>query len=116
MVALRGLMEVPMALRHENALLSRLESVIDKGYTNISATELLIWYNQERLTVNIWRDIADKWYNVLETTAHLRVDAKITPLLIANRSVDYVLIWGYGLTCSDESWFKDIRTLARMEF
>ncbi|WP_134188057.1 hypothetical protein [Methylosinus sp. sav-2] len=104
-----------MAIRHENELLLRLEGVVDRGYAEISVSELLIWYNQERQTSQIWKDVAERWYNLLETMKIVAKNEKDTPLLVGDGYGSWVLIWGRGLMCSENSWFKDVRSLAKMQ-
>src|SRR4051794_24273869 len=49
--------ESDMQTRHLNELLSRLDRLFDIGVAEIRMNELLAWYNQDRTTVGIWRDI-----------------------------------------------------------
>ena len=99
-----------MLPRHANELLSRLERVADIGCAEVRNGELLWWYDQDRLTIGIWRDIEEKWQEVLEKCGEQDRD---TPLLVAEAHGLWVFIWGQGLTTSQKSWFQDIRELAK---
>lgn len=93
--------------RHMNELLSRLEMVEDLGCATVRKGELLRWYGQDRISVNIWRDILDKWEEIADA-----------PLLVGGISVEddpLVFIWGQGLKDSEQSWFKNITRLARRD-
>ena len=92
-----------MITRHLNELLSRLDRIKDVGCVEIRRNELLHWYGQERLTVNIWRDIHEKWEEISEEL-----------LFVSNPDGEpLVFIWGEGLADSETSWFKDIRHYTR---
>jgi hypothetical protein len=95
-----------MLTRHLNELMARLERVADIGCAEIRKNELPYWYGQERTTVNIWRDIDDKWNELMETLKEK------SSLLVGESDGVWVLVWGEGLTTSDTSWLKDIRKLA----
>lgn len=98
-----------MITRHQNELLSRLEQVTDIGYAVIRKPELLLWYDQERVTKNIWRDIYEKWLEVGSD------DSDKHPLLIADAEGVWTLIWGEGLTPASNAWFKDVRDRAKLK-
>jgi hypothetical protein len=49
--------------------MTRLERCLDIGCAEVGRNELLRWYGQERVTVGIWRDIAERWKEILEETA-----------------------------------------------
>ena len=97
-----------MIPRHANELLSRLEDVANVGCTVINRNLLLHWYGQERLTVGIWRDIQEKWNEVLDQSA---LPDKKVRLLAAEGDGYLTFIWGDGLT-TDETWFKVVSNLA----
>ena len=105
-----------MPARHENELLRRLERIVDIGYVEIHNNELLIWYNQERFTYTIWRDVAEKWYDLLDAVAIIPTKDKKTPLLVGNFLGGYVFLWGKGLVLTESSWLQDIRSLAKLKF
>lgn len=94
---------MPKLARHTNELLSRLERILDIGCAEIRNYELLMWYEQDRVTVSIWRDIADRWEELTDES----------PLFVGRSDGVWVLVWGAGLTASDNAWLKDIRDLAR---
>jgi hypothetical protein len=82
-----------------------LEETADVGCSVIRRNLLLHWYGQQRLTVGIWRDILEKWTEVLEQSV---VENKSTPLLAAEGDGIVTLIFGQGLT-SDGTWFKNVK-------
>lgn len=98
-----------MLPRHSNELLGRLERVADLGCVEIRKPELLLWYGQERVTIGIWRDIQEKWEEVLDQGG----DEPSTPLLVGEAEGVWAFIWGEGLTTSESSWFKDVRSLSK---
>jgi hypothetical protein len=51
---------------HANRLTARLEKVVDRGMTHILWSELYRWYEAQRITVNVWRDIAERWEDVAD--------------------------------------------------
>ncbi len=94
-----------MITRHINELLTRLERVEDVGCVKIRRNELLAWYDQERLTVTIWRDIHERWEEISEKPLFVGgVEEGAEPI---------VFIWGDGLKDSRRSWFRDVRRLAK---
>jgi hypothetical protein len=100
-----------MLTRHTNELMSRFEQVVDIGCCTIRKNELLVWFTQERVTVNIWRDLQDKWDEILETQRE-KTDV---PLLVGDSEGVYTFVWGEGLVTSDSSWFKNVRELGKRE-
>lgn len=91
-----------MLSRHTNELMNRLDRVLTRGFTEILKAELLQWYNQEKLSIGIWRDLADKWS---ETLVQNGWGASEVKLFAGKDDETFVLIWGEGLTASPESWF-----------
>jgi hypothetical protein len=94
--------------------MSRLERVWTVGCAEILRNELLLWYGQSKISIGMWRDIAQKWAEVLEA-----VEEDYTPesqiLLVGESDSGYVLVWGEGLTLtssSEDAWFHDIQELA----
>ena len=86
--------------RHMNELFNRLEDVMHVGFCQVQKNELLFWYDQERLTVSIWRDIEEKWSEVAKE-----------PLFVggvSDNSDTLTFIWGEGLSDSEKSWFKNL--------
>jgi hypothetical protein len=102
-------MESQMLLRHANQLLSVLERVVDIGCAEISKTTLLYWYSQERMTVGIWRDLQEKWQEVLEQTKN----PTTIPLLIGDAPGLWVFAWGQGLEIGKNAWFKDVTGMSK---
>jgi|SRR5580658_1445045 hypothetical protein len=102
-----------MLTRHTNELMSRLEQVVDIGCCTIRKNELLIWFDQDRVTVNIWRDLQDKWDEILET----QEEKPDIPLLVGDAEGVWTFVWGEGLVASakDDPWFKNVRDLGKRE-
>ena len=100
-----------MQTRHLHQLLSRLERVADVGCAEISFNEMMFRFDADRFTVTIWREIADKWEELLANTRTMS-DKKDVPLLVGESQPGYVFVWGEGMTTSKDSWLKDVRELA----
>jgi len=47
--------------RHENALTDVLETVAFNGFASVPKWRVTRWYGQVNLTVNIRRDLRDRW-------------------------------------------------------
>lgn len=94
-----------MLKHHEYELMNRLERVHTVGSGEVRREELKLWYKMDRLSVSVWRDIQDRWESVMEDP-----DMK---LLVGPGDGVFVFIWGEGLTVTDKSWFKDVRSWAR---
>ena len=101
-----------MLTRHTNELLFRLETAADIGCCTIRKAELLTWYDQDRVTVSIWRDLQDKWQEILEAAEESEV-----PLLVGESEGVYAFVWGEGLipSASRDPWFKNVGDLSRRE-
>lgn len=50
-----------MKKRHENALNDLLEQVAFEGFASVEKWKLTRWYDQERFTVGIRRDVRERW-------------------------------------------------------
>lgn len=94
-----------MLTRHSNELNIRLERAMDIGCAEITSYELLRWYSQERVTVGIWRDIAERWEELQDTPT--------IPLLVGEATGVWVFVYGEGLIVGNPSWLKDVTTLAK---
>src|SRR5579862_9921072 len=91
-----------MLPRYANELLTRLERVVQIGCAEVRKQELLWWYDQERVTVSIWRDIQQKWQDEL-LGDKLGWEPDDAPLLVGyDGEGRYVLVWGEGLSRSEE--------------
>jgi hypothetical protein len=90
--------------------MNRLERVTDIGCAEIRNAELLLWYGQQRVTVNIWRDIQSKWEEILDS-AKQKNDV---PLLVGSAPGTWTFIWGEGLVPNPrkQPWFKNVQDLA----
>ncbi len=91
-----------MLNRHANQLHAALERVADIGVAEIRKNDLLRWYSQERLTINIWRDIDEKWQEYDEC-----------PLFAAEADGVMVFVYAKGLKSSPDAWLKDVAVLAK---
>lgn len=94
---------IKISKEHADDITRRFERVADYGYCTIHASELKRWYGQQRITVNVWRDLYSRW----ESFVGARTVDK-NKLLVAQEGTNFVFIWGEGLTPSQDSWFKDI--------
>jgi hypothetical protein len=101
--------ENQMLTRHLNELFTRLERVVDSGAIEIRKNELLYWYDQDRFTVGVWRDVQAKWEELLEQLG----EKSDTPLLVGDADGVWTFVWGEGLIPTEKAWFKDVRTLAK---
>ncbi|MET4629437.1 hypothetical protein ABIB83_006476 [Bradyrhizobium sp. I1.8.5] len=103
-------LEIKMLARHANQLLNLLERVADVGCAEVTKVMVLHWYSQERMTVGVWRDLQEKWEEVLEQTGNERT----IPLLVGDAPGLWVLVWGQGLKEVDETaWLKDVAGLSK---
>lgn len=93
-----------MMARHANQLMTRLERVEDIGCAEIRKGELLTWYDRERMTKNVWRDLIQKWEEVSESR-----------LLVGDSDGVWVLVFGKGMSTSKTSWLRDARELAELD-
>lgn len=50
-----------MKKRHENSLNDVLEQVAFEGYASVEKWRMTRWYDQERFTVGIRRDVRERW-------------------------------------------------------
>ncbi len=50
-----------MKRRHENSLNDVLEQVAYEGYASVEKWRMTRWYDQERFTVGIRRDVRERW-------------------------------------------------------
>jgi hypothetical protein len=96
--------------RHSAELLSRLETVAIDGCVIVSWGQLLMWYGQERVTVGIWRDLLDKWQEVIE--ASVMVEDKAVPLFVGRGDANVAFVYGEGVT-SDGTWLEDLVDLSQ---
>ncbi|MBQ5948553.1 hypothetical protein [Massilia sp. ST3] len=56
-----------MERRHEDAITSRLEEILTRGAAFISWNELYLWYGQKRLAVGSYRDLSNRWDELVES-------------------------------------------------
>ena len=54
--------------RYQIALETKLDQLWHQGYAVFERWELLAWFNKERLTNVVWREIFETWYEVFDIT------------------------------------------------
>ena len=77
-----------MLKRHENSLNELLETVAYEGSSKIAKWKLCRWYNQERFTVKIRRDVRDRWEDLANELSWIE-DIKV---LFAETKGDILLL------------------------
>lgn len=97
-----------MLQRHANELLARLERVYTFGTVTINKEELKLWYAMDRLGVKAWRDMDDRWREIVGEDQE-----ETLTLLVGEADGDWILVWGEGLETTERSWFKNVKTLAK---
>jgi hypothetical protein len=102
---------MPRNTRFTNELMMRLDRVADVGEAEIGEPELKNWYGQQRATVSIWRDLAERWDETLQERVGFGDEDRTTPLLVGYSAGRWILIWGRGLT-TDGTWLRDVRDMA----
>lgn len=55
-----------MLKRHSDQLWSRLDNLYTTGSTCITLAELRHWYGAQRINKTPWRDIKERWIELLE--------------------------------------------------
>jgi hypothetical protein len=50
-----------MLKRHEDALMQRFDALSNKGFTFIQWWELNDWYDIDRISKKVWRDLRDRF-------------------------------------------------------
>ncbi len=53
-----------MIKRHDNTLTSRLENIAVAGCAHILWAELYLWYDAQRITIAIYRDLEARWQEI----------------------------------------------------
>jgi hypothetical protein len=95
---------------HEYELMNRLERVWTIGVSEVHKTELKLWYGFERINVRTWKDIYARWCDILSD-----VDPESEKkLLVGDADGKWVFAWGDGITVSDDSWWSEVRVLAKL--
>lgn len=54
-----------MERRHEEELIARLERAYLDGYSFVSWSELYYWYDVQKIASKTWRDLHEKWNEVV---------------------------------------------------
>ena len=85
-----------MQKRHENALVDLLEQVAYERYASVSKWRIARWYGQERFSINIRRDLRERWSDMASELPWI-ADKK---LLLAEVKDQIVLL-------SDQVFFPD---------
>ncbi len=98
-------------LAHHNAeLLAKFDELFEYGVTTVTPTKLLLWYDRDRITRAVWRDLATRWANYLEDS-----DDEEVPLMVGeNTGTSYALVWGEGLT-TDGKYFVSVNDRANKD-
>ncbi|MFK5948007.1 MAG: hypothetical protein QM500_04445 [Methylococcales bacterium] len=52
--------------RYKSAMETKLAQLWHQGYTVFERWELLAWYDKERLTNVVWRDIQETWEDIYD--------------------------------------------------
>ena len=94
-----------MQNRHLNAVMVALEAVRDLGFVEIRKSSLRTWYERERITKPVWRDIIQKWEDLGEASQ----------LFLADLEGSFVIIDGNGLQSSSDARFQPINGWAEVE-
>ena len=66
-----------MIKRHEEQLWSRLDELYANGVTSISWGELYHWYNIDKIRKAPWRDIKNRWEQLLEERGEKFLDVSV---------------------------------------
>ena len=95
-----------MHIHHSYELSNRLDRIVTVGVSEIRKSELLLWYDQERVSKGIWRDILEKWVLVQPE--------KQNKVMVGIEDDTYVFIWAQGLSEVKKggAWFKNLTDLA----
>ena len=101
-----------LSKRHLDLLQTKLEEASDCGYAYISYNFLKGMFRTPRLTPSVYREILSTWEELLEHWENdkiLKPAERNAPLFVGEVHDGLALVWGQGLTASDDSWLKDIR-------
>jgi len=82
-----------MQKRHENSLTDLLEGIAFEGFANIPKWQVTRWYGQTNFTVNIRRDLRERWKSLTEDmewglTPTLRI-AEVNGNIVLMRETDF---------------------------
>lgn len=96
--------------RHEALLMNRLDQVTDIGCAHITKNELKAWYDAERIGISVWRDINEKWIELVQSIdKRLAPEDKNSPLFCGQTENGYTFIWGRGLQSNKKAFFQDLK-------
>ena len=91
-----------MERRYENALNDLLESVAYNGHASISKWRITRWYGQENFTVNIRRDLRDRWKKlIIEELSWTK------PTILRIADVSYTGVSGDIVLINNSTFFPD---------
>jgi hypothetical protein len=82
--------------RHENALEDLLEQVAFEGFASVEKWKLARWYNQERFTIGIRRDVRERWSELSSEIAW-----------IADKELRFAEVKGQILLMHDQVFVED---------
>jgi hypothetical protein len=69
-----------MLKRHADQVWARLDQLYANGTTSISRGELYHWYNTQRINKAPWRDIMERWQELLESKNEDFVDLLVAEI------------------------------------
>jgi hypothetical protein len=69
-----------MERHHETALLQALDQIFLDGATSIRKECLYLWFNQERLTVSVYREILRRWEELCTVTYRFKSAPELSVL------------------------------------
>jgi hypothetical protein len=97
-----------MLSHHTAELLAKFDELFEVGVTTVTPIKLLLWYDRDRITRAVWRDLATRWRNYLEDS-----DDAGVPLMVGENSggATFALVWGEGLT-TNGNYFVSVDDLA----
>ena len=67
-----------MLKRHVDQIWAKLDELYSSGITFIARGELYHWYNVQRISKLPWRDLRDRWHELLEDKGEEYVDPQVT--------------------------------------
>jgi hypothetical protein len=100
-----------MLPRHSNECLSRLDRAYRTGCAVILWSELLMWYNQDRMSVGIWRDLQEKFEEIKEYSGEK--DDADSRLIVGQTPEFITLVWAHKLKIEEDCWYKELNDLAK---
>ena len=69
-----------MERRHEDQLYTRLDQLYLNGIAFITWDELRLWYQMDRLSKTPFRDLKNRWHELLESKREDAIDPQVASL------------------------------------